>query len=182
MPRSTMAYRQTTASGKGDVALGSPAFGVRFIQPVDQYAQTERALKYAVLFVLLTLTGFFLFEILKSLRIHPMQYALVGAAQAMFYLLLIALSEQVEFVWAYLVASGACLALIEFYLVHVLQHWRRGIGFGGLQAPLYTTLYELLQSEDSVLLLGALLLFGVLAAVMVLTRRMDWYRVGVVQT
>ena len=127
------------------------------------------------------LTGFFLFEILKSLRIHPMQYALVGTAQAMFYLLLIALSEHLEFVLAYVAASGACVALIGFYLVHALQHWRRGIGFGSLQALLYATLFELLQSEDNALLLGALLFFGVLAAVMVLTRRMDGYRVGVVQ-
>jgi inner membrane protein len=151
-------------------------FGVRFIQPVDEYQQTERALKYAILFVLLTFTGFFLFEILKNLQIHPMQYALVGAALAMFYLLLIALSEHIAFATAYLLSSLACVALNTFYLAHVLQHWRRGVAFGALLGMLNATLYALLQSEDNALLLGALLLFGALAAVMVLTRRLDWYQ------
>ena len=39
-------------------------------------------------------------------------------------------------------------------------------------------LYGLLSAEDYALLMGSLLLFAVLAAVMVLTRRLDWYGVG----
>lgn len=163
------------ASGE-DRGADTHAFGVRFIQPVDEYQETNRALKYAILFVVLTFTGFFLFEILKSLPIHPMQYALVGAALAMFYLLLVALSEHIAFAWAYLAAGGGCVALISFYLAHVLRRWQRGAGFGALLALLYATLYGLLLSEDNALLLGALLLFGVLAAVMVLTRKLDWYQ------
>ncbi len=153
-------------------------FGVAFIQPVDTYQQAERVTKYAILFVLLTFTAFFLFEVLKRLPIHPMQYLLVGAALAMFYLLVIALSEHIEFAWAYASASVACVCLIGFYLAHVLQHWRRGFGVGALLGLLYAALFGLVQSEDNALLLGALLLFAVLAGLMVLTRRLDWYRVG----
>ena len=163
---------------KGEHGLDGHAFGVRFIQPVDEYQQAERALKYAILFVLLTFAGFFLFEVLKSLPIHAMQYALVGAALAMFYLLLIALSEHLDFASAYAIASAACVSLIAFYLAHVLRRWQRGLGFGALLALLYATLYGLLRSEDNALLLGSLLLFVALAAVMVLTRRLDWYGVG----
>ena len=164
---------------KGEHGLDAYAFGVRFIQPVDQYQQAERALKYAILFVLLTFAGFFLFEVLRRLPIHAMQYALVGAALAMFYLLLIALSEHVDFALAYGIASAASAALIGFYLAHVLRRWQRGAAFGALLGLLYATLYGLLQSEDNALLLGALLMFAALAAVMVLTRRLDWYAVGV---
>ena len=164
------------------VAQTQHHMGVRFIQPVDEYQQAERAMKYAILFVLLTFTGFFLFEMLKKLPIHPMQYALVGAALAMFYLLLIALSEHTEFALAYVVASSACVVLIGFYLSFVLQHWRRGAAFGAMLSVLYATLYVLLQSEDNALLLGAVLLFWALAAVMVLTRRLDWYRVAAAKT
>lgn len=158
--------------------LTNHAFGVRLIQPVDEYQQAERAMKYAILFVLLTFSGFFLFEMLRQLPIHPMQYALVGAALAMFYLLLIALSEHLAFAVAYAAASGACVALIGFYLSYVLRHWRRGAGFGAMLGLLYATLFALLQSEDNALVLGALLLFGVLAAVMILTRKLDWARIG----
>lgn len=156
-------------------------FGVNFIQPVDTYQQTERAMKYGVLFVLLTFTAVFVFELMRRLRVHPVQYLLVGAALAIFFLLVIALSEHIAFEYAYLAASAACVSLIGFYLAFVLQHWRRGASFGALLALLYGVLYGLLCSEDSALLLGSALLFAVLTAVMVLTRRLDWYGVGKLQ-
>ncbi len=158
--------------------LAEQDVGVAFIEPVDPYRRTERAVKYDLLFVLLTFSAFFLFEIVRQLRIHPMQYALVGCALATFYLLLIALSEHIHFAAAYTIASFACVGLIGFYLSYVLRHWRRGLGFSGLLAGLYGALYAILQSEDHALLLGAALVFGALAAVMALTRRLDWYAVG----
>jgi len=159
-------------------ALDGPDFGVRFVRPVDVYQQSERAVKYGMLFVVLTFAAFFLFEVLKRLAIHPIQYGLAGAALALFFLLLISLSEHIPFVTAYVVASGACVGLLAFYVGHVLGSFGRGATFGALLAALYAVLYVLLQSEDYALLLGSLFLFGALAAVMVMTRRVDWYRVG----
>ena len=43
---------------------------------------------------------------------------------------------------------------------------------------LYAALYGLLISEDNALVLGAGLLFAILAGLMIVTRRVDWYRVG----
>jgi inner membrane protein len=145
---------------------------------VDVYQQSERAVKYGMLFVVLTFAAFFLYEVLKRLAIHPIQYGLAGAALALFFLLLVSLSEHIPFLAAYLVASGACVGLLAFYVGHVLGSFGRGATFGALLAALYTVLYVLLQSEDYALLLGSLFLFAVLAAVMVMTRRVDWYRVG----
>ncbi len=159
-------------------ALEGRDFGVRFVTPVDVYQQAERAVKYGMLFVVLTFLVFFLFEVLKRLAVHPIQYGLAGAALALFFLLLVSLSEHVPFVHAYLIASGACVGLLAFYVGHVLRSAARGLLFGGLLAALYAVLYVLLQSEDYAMLLGSLFLFAVLAAVMVMTRRVDWYRVG----
>jgi inner membrane protein involved in colicin E2 resistance len=39
-----------------------------------------------------------------------------------------------------------------------------------------TIVYGLLISEDNALILGSLLLFAVLAVVMVVTRKVDWYK------
>ncbi|MCB9740585.1 MAG: cell envelope integrity protein CreD [Deltaproteobacteria bacterium] len=150
-------------------------FGVHLVEPVNTYSQTERATEYGILFVLLTFATFFLFEQLAGVRIHPLQYALVGAALATFYLLLVALSEHVPFADAYLAAAGACVGLCTFYVRYVLGGWLRGLGFGGGLAALYGALFGVLQSEDHALLLGAGLVFVVLAAAMVLTRRVDWY-------
>jgi inner membrane protein len=145
---------------------------------VDGYVQANRAVNYALLFVLLTFAGFFGFEIVRDLRIHPVQYGFVGLALAMFFLLLIALSEHIAFAGAYVIAAAACVGLIAIYLRSVLASTLRALGFAAMLTALYTMLYALLRSEDYSLLLGALLVFGVLAAVMLLTRRIDWYRVS----
>ncbi len=149
-----------------------------FIQPVDIYLQGERSLKYAILFVGLTFLAFFLFEILKSLQIHPIQYGLVGAALALFYLLLLSLSEHIAFPLAYASASVVCVGMLGFYVSFVLGSVRRGLGCSGAFAGLYGALYMLIRSEDHALLMGTLLLTVALVVVMIITRKVDWYQVS----
>jgi inner membrane protein len=153
-------------------------FGVSFVDPVDQYLKTERAIKYALLFIGLTFAVFFLFEVLKRMAVHPVQYGLVGMSLALFYLLLLSLSEHLSFATAYAISALASVALIGFYVSHVLHSWLRGSAFGALLAALYGLLFGLLSAEDYALLMGSLLVFGVLGSVMVLTRKLDWYGVG----
>ena len=154
------------------------SFGVAFIEPINIYSQSDRAIKYGLLFVALSFAAFFLFELLKQLPIHPIQYALVGLALVLFFLLLVSLSEHVQFVWAYVIASAACLSLISFYLSYALRSWKRGVGFGAALTLLYGVLFGLLQSENNALVMGSILLFSVLAAIMLITRKVDWYQVG----
>ena len=159
-------------------ALTVRNFGVSFVDPVDQYLKTERAIKYALLFIGLTFAVFFLFEVLKRMAVHPVQYALVGMSLALFYLLLLSLSEHLSFALAYAIAATACVLLIGFYVSHVLHSVLRGTLFGLLLAALYGLLFALLSAEDYALLMGSILVFGVLSGVMVLTRKLDWYGVG----
>lgn len=174
-------FATAEATGTVDIATGRApveTFAVSFIDPVNVYSLADRATKYGVMFVVLTFAAFFVFEMLKGLQIHPVQYALVGFALAIFFLLLISLSEKIPFAAAYVIASAACIALITFYLRFVMRHWSRAMGFGAALATLYGALYGLLVSEDMALVLGSLLLFAVLAGVMIATRNIDWYRVG----
>lgn len=154
---------------------GAEAFGVDFIEPVNVYLQTERAVKYGILFVLLTLGGFFLFEVLRRLPIHPVQYGLVGLALGVFFLLLLSLSERLPFPLAYAIAAGACVLLLGVYLAGALRSWTQGGAFAAGVAVLYGALYGLLASEDNALLLGSVLLFALLGGVMLGTRSVDWY-------
>ncbi len=153
-------------------------FSVGFIEPVNIYSQADRAIKYGLLFVALTFAAFFLFEMLKQLPIHPVQYMLVGLALALFFLLLVSLSEHLQFVQAYLLASCACILLIGFYLAYALRNWKRGLGFGVALTVLYGVLFGLLRSENNALVMGSILLFGVLSAIMIATRKVDWYQIG----
>ncbi|WP_133501531.1 cell envelope integrity protein CreD [Cognatilysobacter terrigena] len=159
-----------------DVTL--PTLGVLLDDPVDAYTLADRATKYGVLFVAITFVGFFMFEVIRQLPIHPIQYGLVGLALVIFFLLLVSLSEHIPFPAAYATASGACIGLIGFYLSAVLRSALRGTAFAATLGLLYAALYGLLISEDNALVLGSLLLFAILAAIMIATRRLDWYRVG----
>ncbi|TRX75134.1 cell envelope integrity protein CreD [Pseudomonas mangiferae] len=153
--------------------------GVAFIDPVDHYLKSERAIKYALLFILLTFAVFFLFEVIGRRSVHPVQYALAGLSLALFYLLLLSLSEHLGFGPAYGLSAGACVLLNGYYASHVLRGRTRGLGFGAALATLYGLLYGLLGAEDYALLLGSLLVFGLLAGTMALTRRVDWYGLNV---
>ncbi|QNH12042.1 cell envelope integrity protein CreD [Xanthomonas sp. SI] len=154
------------------------ALRVDLVDPVDVYTQADRASKYGILFVVLTFVAFALFELIKRLPIHPLQYLLVGLALAIFFLLLLSLSEHIPFWQAYLVSAVACIGLQFFYLSGVLRSRGRAAGFASMLTVLYGALYGLLASEDNALLMGSLLLFGILAAIMWITRKIDWYELG----
>jgi inner membrane protein len=156
-------------------AQGSEQLAVSFLEPAGLYQQLERAAKYGFLFIGLTFAAFFLFELVRRLAIHPVQYGLVGLALAMFFLLLVSLSEHIAFHYAYAAAALACTGIITLYLLHVLKTAVAAGAFGVALSGVYGILYLLLQAEDYSLAGGSLFLFGLLALVMLATRRVDWY-------
>ncbi len=156
----------------------SESFGVQLILPVDVYQMATRSAKYALLFILLTYSTFFLFEILNHLRIHPIQYLLVGISLCLFYLTLLSLSEHFPFGISYLIASLANIGLISFYSASVLKAKSKALIMTGILSLQYAYLYLLLRSEDFSLLFGSIALFLILAFTMYLTRKIDWYSIG----
>lgn len=156
-------------------SLLSKTFGVGLYQEVDFYTMVDRSTKYSILFITLTFLTFFMYEVLSGLRIHPMQYLLVGLAIALFYLLLLSFSEVVGFLPAYLFSTTATTLLITGYCFSVLKARKRAFSITALLAALYGYLYILLQLGELSLLFGSVLLFGVLATVMYITRNLDWY-------
>ena len=152
-------------------------FGIDLIQSVDVYRQAGRAVKYAVLFFLLTFMVFFLWEILGNVRLHPIQYAFIGFALCIFYLLLVSVSEHLSFGVAYCLASAAVTLLIGGYSLAVLRGWRQAASVVTSLSGLYGFLYLLLRLEDFALLAGSVGLLVALGLLMFVTRRMDWYEV-----
>ena len=148
---------------------------VAFIDPVNPYVLSDRATKYDLLFIVLTFIAVGLVEVLSGRRVHPVQYALVGLALSLFFLLLLSLSEHLPFVQAYAAAASACALLLGVYAASMLGRALAGAAFGLGIALLYGLLYALLQMEQNALMLGSVVLFAALAAVMLLTRRIDWY-------
>ena len=150
----------------------------RLVEPVDHYLKTERSVKHGVLFVLLISAVIFAFEVMTGGRVHFIQYGMIAAVLCIFYLLLLSFSEILGFASAYAIAAGLSVALIALYVAKIARNWRRGGIVGGVLGAVYGYLYTTLQSEDHALVMGALLLFFTLAALMFATRNVDWYNLG----
>jgi inner membrane protein len=167
--------RAVWLAGKANEHAGMDSFSVSLIDPVDIYVMSDRAVKYASLFILITLGSFLLFELLRNLRLHPLHYLMIGAALLIFFLLLLALSERLGFGMAYAIAASACVLLIGGYSINLLRSRGLALAFTVGLGALYGALYVILLSEQNALLMGSLLIFALLAAVMLGTRKVDWH-------
>jgi inner membrane protein len=172
-------YLQSWRYTKYEDIIPSTVFGVDLISPVDHYRMSERSIKYQLLFIFLTFAALWLFEILSRMRIHFIQYFLVGAGMCLFYLLEISLSEHIGFIGAYITASAMIILLITLYSITILRTGSRAAIMGAVVTLLYLFLYILLTIQDYALLIGSIALFFILALIMFLTRKIDWYSTNV---
>jgi inner membrane protein len=149
--------------------------GVNFVAKSNPYQTVNRALKYSVMFIGLVFLAYFLLEVIVGVPVHPAQYLLIGLAQAIFYLLLLAFSEHIGFVGAFIVSAGATIMATAGYAGAVFGHrkyiLRTGVAFG----IVYGLLFVLMRLQDFALMIGALTSFIAIAGTMFLTRNMNWY-------
>ena len=173
-------YEELNSYGRNSSVSASEgaAFGVRLVQPVDEYAKTERSTKYAIMVIGLTFLIYFFFETLRKFHIHPFQYLLVGLALSVFYLLLLSISEYLGFNKAYFLATGATISLIGIYSYGIIKSWRLTLQLSVLLGLIYSFIFIVLQLEDFALLAGSLGIFGALAIVMFYSRNVDWYNLN----
>ena len=155
-------------------AVASNQAQVSLIQPVDLYAQVDRAAKYGFLFIGFTFLAFLMFDVIGGVRVSIVEYLLVGASLILFFVLLLALAEVIGFLGAYALAAAAITILNTAYSASVLKSWRRAGFIGALLAGLYAVLYVLLSLEAYSLLIGSLLLLIALSVVMYATRNLNW--------
>jgi inner membrane protein len=151
------------------------AFGVTMLQPADQYAKTSRSVKYAILFIGLTFSLFFIIELMQNKPLHPVQYIMVGIALIVFFTLLLSISEFLLFDIAYLIASTATILLITLYAKGHFGSWKTASVFAGVLTALYGFIFILIRLEDTALLIGSIGLFIVLALIMYASRKINWY-------
>jgi inner membrane protein len=163
----------------GRMNLRGELFGVDFFKPLDHYALNERAVKYAILFLVIPFLTLFFLEVFSLKSIHPAQYLLSGLANIIFYLLLLSISEHLSFSVAYLIAAAALTAMMTLYARSLLETWPRSAYMGLVMALLYLILYLTLNAEDWALLIGSIVAFVITGVVMYLTRKLDWSSLSV---
>lgn len=150
-------------------------FGLTFFQPNDFYQKAYRVSRYGILFIAMTFLTVFLIESRSERPAHPVQYILIGLAQAIFALLMVSYAEQIGFGAAYLFASAATIGLLVLYAFIGLKLGRQSWVLGLTLVVLYGVLYLILQTADYALLVGSTLAFVALAGTMYATRNEDWY-------
>lgn len=156
-------------------AREAKSIGLNHLWIGTDYSMIERAVKYGILFIALTLLLVFIVEIKSKAKIHPLQYSLIGLSISTFYLLLLALSEIVGFDIAYGTSSIAITGLIVFYLRGFLNQKKFVKMILIEQIVLSFFFYILFSLEESALLIGSLGLFVALAIFMTISRHFDWY-------
>lgn len=148
-------------------------FGVRFLLPVDEYHKTIRSSKYSELFLLLTFITYFFIEVYKKVRLHFIQYLLLGFAVLLFYILLLSLTEHISFDVSYWISSSMILALVTLYSRAFFKGELVFLVAGGTILGFYIFFFTLLQLEGFALLVGTFGLFILLAIAMYFTRRIQ---------
>jgi len=155
--------------------LDATALGISFIEVADPYQSVSRSLKYVLLFLGLLFLSYFIFEVTTGKRVHPAQYILVGVAQIIFYLLLLSLAERIGFDYSFLLAGAATVTLLSANAGWIFASRLQGMRAFAVFSMLYGLIYMLLRLEDNALLVGAIVSFVAVAAVMYFTRSIDWY-------
>lgn len=158
--------------------VSESSFGLELIITADLYQKAMRISKYAIMFIVFTFSAFFFAEIINRNRVHPIQYLLIGFAVILFYVLLLSISEHFNFDVAYLISAIAITTTITLYAKGILKNSRFTATVAGILVVLYCYLYIVLQLEDYALLMGSIGLFIILATVMYITRKIDWYNLG----
>ena len=152
--------------------------GVELQEAVPTYLMVSRASKYGVLFLALTYLTLFLFEALSGVRIHLVQYGLVGLSVSLFALLLVSIAEPIGFTAAYALSTVAVMAQASLYTLSVVRRVRLAGIFAAVLGGLFGFLYVVLSLDSYALLAGTVALFAILSVIMVVTRRVNWSAVA----
>jgi inner membrane protein len=143
---------------------------------VDNYQKSTRVTKYGALVIALTFISLVFMEIIKKQRVHIIQYVLIGFAMVLFYALLLAISEHIGFNMAYLIAAIATIVLISSFIKAITKDMKSALNFAAILTLFYTFIFVLLQLRDYSLIVGTVGLFIILAVLMRLSTKINWYQ------
>jgi inner membrane protein len=165
--------RRNLAACRNGEGLLAQAVGVDLPEAVPTYRMVSRASKYTLFFLALTFVTCAIFELTANVRLHAVQYGLLGASVVLFPLLLLAIGEPLGFGAAYAIATAMVVGQASLYTA-VVTRVSLGAVLGAVLASLFGFLHVVLSLEAYALLVGALALFTALSIVMAVTRKVRW--------
>ena len=165
-------YKQDFVDGYySDISEGK--IGVDLYEGVTHYRQVMRAVKYSMLFIMLSLFVVYIFEVTSKRFTHYVQYGVVGFSLTMFYLVLLSMSEYFSFNLAYIIAALMVVIPNSLYIKAATKNSKYGVGMLAFLSGIYAVLYSILKMEQYALITGTLLLMTVLYVMMYITRNIE---------
>lgn len=175
VPHLARSLPQVSRGFPDQLARRTATMGARFITPNDFYQKAWRSARYGLLFIALTFLTILLLDRASERPAHPVQYLMVGLAQSVFVLLMVAYAEHFGFGFAYLLSAGATIVMLTLFGATALKLGKRTVVLGTMLVVVYAVLYLILRSADFALLAGSTLAFIALAGTMWITRNEDWH-------
>ena len=166
----------TTLASANNLLDNTDMITINFLPDINNYQKTTRVAKYGILVIILTFTSLLFTEVIKKKRIHIIQYILIGAAMVLFYTLLLALSEHIGFNLAYLTASVATVMLIGSFIKSITKDQKSALLLSSILALFYLFIYILMQLRDYSLIAGTIGIFIILAILMRVSTKINWYQ------
>ena len=151
------------------------SFGVDFVMVVDHYQKSLRSAKYGILFIALTFMALLFAEMATGESLQIMNYLLVSLALVLFFSILNALSEQIGFNPAYIVAASSTIILIALFLRKLVRKNRPVILIAGVLVFLYSFIFILLTLNDYAYLAGNIGLFFLLSVTMAVSTKLQLF-------
>lgn len=168
-------YKQDFADGfYSDISEGK--IGVELYEGITHYRQVMRAVKYSMLFIMLSLFVVYIFEVTSKRFTHYVQYGVVGFSLTLFYLVLLSMSEYFSFNLAYIIATLMVVIPNSLYIKAVTKNKNYGLGMFVFLSGIYAVLYSILKMEQYALMTGTLLLMAVLYVMMYITRNIENFK------
>ena len=171
-------FPQQWVGNNYQMAMEQSSFGLDLMIPLDDYQKSMRSAKYAIMTIGLTFMVFFLTETFQRRKIHPIQYTIVGLALCLFYILLVSLSEHINFNEAYFISAISVILMISLYSLSVFKIKKYSYILVSVLTGIYSFLFVILQMSDYALLMGSIGLSIILGGTMYFTRNIDWYQIG----
>lgn len=159
-------------AGATPEVLAHAVGAVELYEPVAVYRSVERAVKYGALFLAVTFLTLVCFELTTTARFHFVQYGATGMAMLVFFLVLLALAEHIDFAVAYAAATLVIIGLTGWYVGRITGSRRLVATFALALGCVYGVLYMLLRMEAYSLLAGTFVVIAGLAALMRVTGRL----------
>ncbi|WP_257093129.1 cell envelope integrity protein CreD [Sphingobacterium sp. E70] len=94
----------------------------------------------------------------------------------LFYTLLLALSEHIGFNLAYLIAAIATVMLIASFIKAITKDLKSALLLGSILGTFYLFIYVLMQLRDYSLIAGTIGIFIILAILMRVSTKINWYQ------